>query len=442
MLENLCHRAIGLPRKLGGGLGRRFFLPSLPARGWSLLFCLGLLLLSGFAMFGVAEWNTHGGLIVGGILVVAVLLLSAMFTVLLVQYQSRPIRSATVQWLLLIFVSMRIFVPDNPAARVALFLSSVIFVLFNLSPLAQRRVRSRITPRNRQRRMVVLIVGFALYFIPLANVMADHTLLRQFISSAERNAPRWVLHRDIYYDINEHDFRGPSFDCSRPTGDPRLLFLGDSSTFGFDVTAGQTYALVAEKILREKGLRQVRALNAGVNGYGILGVIYRYRQFRRWNPSFVFIMDGAHCNDFAVNAQGRRWPFSQTLRGLSWVIAFFRPRDELASPSSSFQIWRSKLAELTAEILKDGRIPVLIDYPSPAIKDRVHDAIRALADDRTIYFLNANARFSSLRKNMWFFDQLHPNKEGHLYLGCLVAQWVAEREGAQFPPVLCERLVR
>ena len=66
---------------------------------------------------------------------------------------------------------------------------------------------------------------------------------------------------------NKYGLRGPDFDLKKPSGEKRILFLGDSATFGLYVKDQEAYPFVAEEILNEAGRGSVRAINGGVTGY-------------------------------------------------------------------------------------------------------------------------------------------------------------------------------
>lgn len=61
----------------------------------------------------------------------------------------------------------------------------------------------------------------------------------------------------------------------KPQGQTRVLFLGDSCTFGYGVDQKQTYVEVAETMLEERLGSSVECINAGVPGYTVFQG-YRY----------------------------------------------------------------------------------------------------------------------------------------------------------------------
>ncbi|MDT8391020.1 MAG: SGNH/GDSL hydrolase family protein [Lentisphaeria bacterium] len=79
--------------------------------------------------------------------------------------------------------------------------------------------------------------------------------------------PRGYFGRDneVHHDVNPSGFRGPAF-TPKLDGTFRMVFLGDSFTFGEGVHNGDTYPKVAARLLR-KGGHRVEACNLGVGGY-------------------------------------------------------------------------------------------------------------------------------------------------------------------------------
>ena len=77
--------------------------------------------------------------------------------------------------------------------------------------------------------------------------------------------------------INSLGLRGPDVAPVRPAGTTRLLFLGDSVTYGGSyVDEEEVLSSVAAAEMRRSGFSSVEALNAGVNAWGpanILGFV-------------------------------------------------------------------------------------------------------------------------------------------------------------------------
>lgn len=77
--------------------------------------------------------------------------------------------------------------------------------------------------------------------------------------------------------INAVGTRGADVALPRPQGTTRLLFLGDSVTYGGSyVDESQLFSQVAADVLTRAGVPRVEALNAGVNAWGprnMLGLV-------------------------------------------------------------------------------------------------------------------------------------------------------------------------
>lgn len=70
---------------------------------------------------------------------------------------------------------------------------------------------------------------------------------------------------EVHHDVNPMGFRGPAF-TAKPPDLFRIVFLGDSFTFGEGVRNEDIYPEVTARILR-KGGRSIDACNLGVGGY-------------------------------------------------------------------------------------------------------------------------------------------------------------------------------
>jgi hypothetical protein len=104
------------------------------------------------------------------------------------------------------------------------------------------------------------------------------------------------------YSNNSLGWRGRrEYRESKPT-DYRVLFLGDSFTYGFGVNDDQTFAVQAEKDLRA-GLLSLEVMNAGCPGKG---TDYALKLFQtvghKFHPDLTVL--GFFGNDFADNARG------------------------------------------------------------------------------------------------------------------------------------------
>ncbi len=89
--------------------------------------------------------------------------------------------------------------------------------------------------------------------------------------------------------INAHGLRGPELDYAKPAGRKRILFLGDSVTFGYRVGYDDTFVAHAQRLLRARGM-PAEAINAGVGGYSPWQQgIYLRREGVRFDPDLVVV---------------------------------------------------------------------------------------------------------------------------------------------------------
>ncbi|MDP6762640.1 MAG: SGNH/GDSL hydrolase family protein [Planctomycetota bacterium] len=87
----------------------------------------------------------------------------------------------------------------------------------------------------------------------------------------ERLAAEQGEHREFPYERNRYNLRGPSHDHPRPQDARRILFLGDSFTFGMGVERDEdTFVRILERKLSERlapaGVEGVEAFNGAIIG--------------------------------------------------------------------------------------------------------------------------------------------------------------------------------
>ena len=103
---------------------------------------------------------------------------------------------------------------------------------------------------------------------------------------------------------NEHGFRGPPFEWEKPAGIElfRIVFLGDSCTYGFGLEEPQSLPRRVETLLRKNwgdSAPKIEAVNLAVPGYtSFQGVRQARRHLARLSPDVVVI--GFGFNDSTV----------------------------------------------------------------------------------------------------------------------------------------------
>ncbi|MCZ6593923.1 MAG: GDSL-type esterase/lipase family protein [Bacteroidetes bacterium] len=85
--------------------------------------------------------------------------------------------------------------------------------------------------------------------------------------------------------INSKGLRDDEFPEKKPTGEYRILFLGDSQLFGDGVEAKDTFVSILES-----SLSSMQAINAGVIGYGTdQQLLYLQREGLNYEPDLVIV---------------------------------------------------------------------------------------------------------------------------------------------------------
>lgn len=161
----------------------------------------------------------------------------------------------------------------------------------------------------------------------------------------------------------------------KPSGQTRILFLGDSCTFGYGVAHDEAFPHVVETILRGKSGGNVECINAGVPGYSVFqGYRYLATEGLRYQPDLVVLNFGwndsgtwDHLGDREHHAILQAMQPPPPLRGsrlcqLAWGH-WNKPDPGDASRQNRPRLLPSEFAETLEEIhelLEQGDIPLLI----------------------------------------------------------------------------------
>lgn len=94
-----------------------------------------------------------------------------------------------------------------------------------------------------------------------------------------------------WVEINSNKLRGPEISYKKPKDTYRILFLGDSVTFGHLVhNYKEVFPHMVEKILFDKTKKKIEAINAGVNGYSPWQeYLYLKEEGIKFNPNLVVV---------------------------------------------------------------------------------------------------------------------------------------------------------
>lgn len=271
--------------------------------------------------------------------------------------------------------------------------------------------------------------------------------------------------------VNAQGLRGPAVARPKPPGVERVLFLGDSVTFGYGLADPDDAfpARVAAELARAGG-RRVEAVNAGVGGWSPWQEA-RFLEREGWAYEPDVLVVGFVLNDVTeklslvrFGGTGEGWQLLHTARGRidrwlsgSAVAAELRAlyarlrfgpdvrrgaaREEaadvkrlVAHPGDDDPVlahgWRITLANL-ARIFDAARareVPaLLVVFPyrfqlaAPARRAGPQRRLREFARSRGIAFLDLLPAFAAHAGEDLFLDESHPTPAGHRLAAAAIA---------------------
>ena len=248
---------------------------------------------------------------------------------------------------------------------------------------------------------------------------------------------------------NSLGLRGPAVRPASPDLF-RVLFLGESSTFGWDVPYESSYAALLQRLLAEDGRgREVEVINGGMPGYTLVqgyGLLLRLEL--RLDPDVVLVAFGF--NDFLpVSYLDLRVPHGvEVTTGLDdWEL--FRQRRRWAARLSALltdrsNFWRTLRSWRRADLTLDGRGLVQTDDKRPRVPKEVRlkmlelmlehcrargvklvvvvpwyrelqahaPLLRRFAAERNVAIVDLPERLRQVSTRN-FLDMVHPNQAGH-----------------------------
>jgi len=277
---------------------------------------------------------------------------------------------------------------------------------------------------------------------------------------------------EVHHDVNPSGFRGPAF-TPKPEDSFRLVFLGDSFTFGEGVHNHDVYPEVTARLLRTD-LPLIESCNLAVGGYNTAQAANVLRRFGvDLQPDVVILgytLNDAETALFQIDPTSGK-PVRRAREAL--IEAEEVPRKPPASPLYRLRlaqaIWQAgRQKQLTGQTIdyyrslhastSDGRIeseralreiistcrerglpcivimfPLLYelsdDYPFVAIHDQIGQVVREAGGVFIDLLPALKGQYS--RKLMVHPTDQHPNENVHAIVGKLVAEEI--RRLPQFP---------
>lgn len=192
--------------------------------------------------------------------------------------------------------------------------------------------------------------------------------------------------------INERGFRGPLVPYERTPGKPRVLFLGDSITFGYGVRDDEVVTERVRALLAMDGV-DVEVVNTAVPSYNTEQEVASYElQGRRYRPDWIVVgvcwNDLSDKSDVRVNGSGElvdsRSVSPNTTEKLRSTPTGYALRNVLKRSRllyGSLERWRAYSAARSAGDQVSVRMDVLNGRDTPSVAAgwaRVEAALRRL----------------------------------------------------------------
>ena len=108
--------------------------------------------------------------------------------------------------------------------------------------------------------------------------------------------------------INAHGLRDEEIPFTKPDDEKRILVLGDSVTFGWGVSQGETFSDRMEPLLQKQTGARWQVINAGVNGYNSeQEAIYLRTEGMRYSPDLVLLVYVSNDVDAVLDPNETTW---------------------------------------------------------------------------------------------------------------------------------------
>ncbi len=272
--------------------------------------------------------------------------------------------------------------------------------------------------------------------------------------------------RDAVAHIDELGFRGADVPREKPSGLYRILFVGDSFTFGEGVGDDEPFPVRVEAALNASSPpHPVQAINAGVAGYNTKDeVIYLERRWLALDPDLVvitfFLNDAYDDERFAALETGQAgghlgYNVLIPSRLLRWAVARWKSwrlsrevretyRAQFSGkPAIEGHDWRDVQASLVhaSDLLRQRGVPLVLvvfpelyelgpDHPFADI----YEQVAAFAREHAIPVLNLYPVFANRRaEDLWVYvNDHHPNSAAHALAADAIVKFLRE----QTPPVV------
>ncbi len=259
-------------------------------------------------------------------------------------------------------------------------------------------------------------------------------------------------YRSALVEVSGLGLRDPREDFQKPPGVSRILCLGDSSTFGFYVEAGESYPQVLETLLNQgAGRTEFEVVNAGVPGYGNLQMMRYFtlegRKFRpdvvvmpvspnncnaRYNAGDHAVMDGSRGGSFLSRVSGwmERSRLYASLRRAIRTARHAGGKPDRTASRLTFGEFEKDVREFREVCRESGAKLVLLLLPydsgkmaqkesGPCFRDFLRRARGLRLGDMAVLSLEFPEAAPPGNAGPLLIDEVHPTPAGH--------RWIAEK---------------
>jgi hypothetical protein len=275
-----------------------------------------------------------------------------------------------------------------------------------------------------------------------------------------------------YWTINSKGLIGPEIPYSRPGHTIRILYLGDSVTFGSGLSGYQdTFPYMIQPLLRNYLAVQVETINSGVSGYaGWQENEYLFTEGYKYNPDLV-VLSFVH-NDVVnllsadpsdeLRSQGLLYSGFYYNSGICFLARKLQPMFTRKIPASLQretripdnllitepdrpdvkQAWSLALADLgkTAKFCREHHFPLLLiafpitnQFDDPVKYDFPHQILADFAARENVAFLDLLPPLAKAMKQEgagtkdYFLDVMHFTVRGNHAVAQIISDFMLER---------------
>ena len=235
-----------------------------------------------------------------------------------------------------------------------------------------------------------------------------------------------VLMENPFYQTNSAGFRGPILNKRRDESNSlRMLFLGDSSTFGFPYRYEESYPYLVKEYLEKNGFSEVEIINGGMPGQSLVNMALKLDNYLEYKPDVIFLMAGLHYLK-SIKHQKAAYDFKGPFMDIKHELRFNPPMllemfiIGMSSRKSipevykdlNFKLYKKTLEEFIVNTRKKKVCLIILEYPSPLIEPEVQGLIYKTSMEYSLDFISLSKFFPD-KTHYVFYDEIHPNLEGH-----------------------------